>query len=327
VATLLNETFASGIPGGFATIINDTGTLSVAYNAGDNSVTLTKDAFNALWQIDAVSAQSLLRVKLDIEHVMADGPGTVSGFGIGYKFALQAGYRFSMVSAENGTISRGSGVISSSGVGTSESEGTMVAYSGQGARHLYEFFLVKSSGGIAPLYFVRITRDGTQIYEDVTGYPTAQLAIFGIWIRGTTIKLHSIEVYDDAGGYSPAGLLTASATPASRQIQTAPVNAPNWKAAQQVTALRDTYGGGFGRIIGTVKEKGMPSNLPLARRVRLFHELTGRFLRETWSDATTGNYAFVGIDPTQRYTVVSYDYTGSYRAVIADNLIPETYTP
>jgi hypothetical protein len=106
-----------------------------------------------------------------------------------------------------------------------------------------------------------------------------------------------------------------------------PTPAPNWRVARTATLLRDTYDGGFGRIIGTVKEKGMPSNLPLARRVRLFHELTGRFLRETWSDATTGNYAFVGIDPTQRYTVVSYDYTGSYRAVIADNLLPETYTP
>ena len=29
------------------------------------------------------------------------------------------------------------------------------------------------------------------------------------------------------------------------------------------------------------------------------------------------------IDPSQRYTVVSYDYKQMYRAVIADNLRPE----
>lgn len=95
-----------------------------------------------------------------------------------------------------------------------------------------------------------------------------------------------------------------------------------WRPAGAAFRLLDLYDGGRGQIVGTVKEKSTPTNVPLRRKVRLFHEFSGRFVRETWSD-DAGNYAFTGIDPTQRYTVVSYDYLQNYRAVIADNILPE----
>lgn len=95
-----------------------------------------------------------------------------------------------------------------------------------------------------------------------------------------------------------------------------------WRPAGATFRLLDLYDGGRGQIVGTVREKSTPTNVPLRRKVRLFHELSGRFIRETWSD-DAGNYAFTGIDPTQRYTVVSYDYLQNYRAVIADNILPE----
>lgn len=86
--------------------------------------------------------------------------------------------------------------------------------------------------------------------------------------------------------------------------------------------LRRHYDGGFGRIRGTVEERASPSDRPLSRRVRLFHERSGRFVAEVWSDAA-GAYEFSGIDPAERYTVAAYDYAENYRAVIADNLLPE----
>lgn len=102
----------------------------------------------------------------------------------------------------------------------------------------------------------------------------------------------------------------------------APV-ALNWKSGPSATLfLLDRIDGGRGRIVGTVKEKADPINLPLSRKVRLFREFDGRFIRETFSDAA-GNYSFIGIDPTIRYTVIAYDYAQNYRAVIADNLLPE----
>lgn len=77
---------------------------------------------------------------------------------------------------------------------------------------------------------------------------------------------------------------------------------------------------GSGQISGTVKKKSSPSNTPLARKVRLFHERTGQLVAETWSDPTTGVYVFSGLDTEQIYTAIAYDHTHEYRAVAADNL-------
>lgn len=84
---------------------------------------------------------------------------------------------------------------------------------------------------------------------------------------------------------------------------------------------RNIHFGGNGQFTGTVKEKGQPDQ-PLVRQVLLYSEKTRLLVGETWSDAD-GAYRFDLIDLSQRYTVVSYDHKQMYRAVIADNLIPE----
>lgn len=89
---------------------------------------------------------------------------------------------------------------------------------------------------------------------------------------------------------------------------------------------KDVYDGGKGRIIGTVKEKGSPSNIPLKRRVVLLSMPGSRAIRETWSDPVGGGYEFSEIAMDRRYTVISYDHTGTYRGVVADNLQPELMT-
>lgn len=86
---------------------------------------------------------------------------------------------------------------------------------------------------------------------------------------------------------------------------------------------RDMEDFGLYRITGSVKEKALPSNTPLRRRVQLFNERSGRMIREAWSDAATGNYTFDYIRGDATYFVVSFDYLQNYRAVVADNLTPE----
>lgn len=81
----------------------------------------------------------------------------------------------------------------------------------------------------------------------------------------------------------------------------------------------DAYNGGVGMIYGTTKEKNMPANTPLRRRVLLIDEASRMTIRETWSDAATGNYEFRGVKQGVKYTVISYDHLHNYRAVIADN--------
>lgn len=74
-----------------------------------------------------------------------------------------------------------------------------------------------------------------------------------------------------------------------------------------------------GRIVGTVKRKDTPSNIPLARRVRLYRDVDGMFIAETWSN-DNGDYVFEYIEEGMAYTAIAYDHTHFYRAVAADNL-------
>ena len=79
---------------------------------------------------------------------------------------------------------------------------------------------------------------------------------------------------------------------------------------------------GQGVITGTVKKIGTPSDTPVYRRVRLHEQISGRIVRETWSDATTGAFSFTGLRLTAYY-VVGFDHTGEFGGVLADNLTPE----
>jgi hypothetical protein len=85
--------------------------------------------------------------------------------------------------------------------------------------------------------------------------------------------------------------------------------------------VRDMEHGGDGTITGTVKVKGTPNNLPVSRKVRLNRDVDALCIRETWSDPITGAYTFAEIDRTVSYTVLSYDYTESFRAVVADRVL------
>ena len=80
--------------------------------------------------------------------------------------------------------------------------------------------------------------------------------------------------------------------------------------------------GGKGRVSGTVKVKGSPS-YAVRREVRLIRDRDGACIRATWSDPATGAYEFRYVDETQRYTILTYDYTHDKRAVVADNIQPE----
>ena len=74
------------------------------------------------------------------------------------------------------------------------------------------------------------------------------------------------------------------------------------------------------RIAGVVDAEGTPP-APLRRRVRLYSRATGALVRETWSDAATGAFAFEGL-ALQQYLVVAHDHTAYFNAVAADLVTP-----
>ena len=111
-------------------------------------------------------------------------------------------------------------------------------------------------------------------------------------------------------------------TPASSPLFTPPWPTPYVMLRR--TKLRATAYDGFGQVVGTVHVKGVP-NFPVRRRVRLFRDRDAICVGETWSDPDTGAYLFVGVDPTEKYTALAYDYERNYRGVVADNLTPDPY--
>ncbi len=101
---------------------------------------------------------------------------------------------------------------------------------------------------------------------------------------------------------------------------TASVKAPHLTTASRKEA--DLFYGGNGRVSGSVKKKGAPDT-PVSTRVRLYTDRDGVMIRETWSDPVTGAYSFGHIAMNVKYTVITYDHTHNFRAVVADNLTPE----
>ncbi|MDO9148323.1 MAG: hypothetical protein Q7U52_11795 [Hydrogenophaga sp.] len=85
--------------------------------------------------------------------------------------------------------------------------------------------------------------------------------------------------------------------------------------------LNITDGGQFS-IIGTVKVEAGAVDTPVRRRVRLHDQPTGRALREVWSDATTGAYAFENIRSGKFY-VTAFDHTGQFSGVIETDVQSE----
>jgi len=72
-------------------------------------------------------------------------------------------------------------------------------------------------------------------------------------------------------------------------------------------------------VIGsTVK---VPSDIPVARKVRLFEEKSGLLIQEVWSDAA-GNYSFVGLSDNY-YFITAHDHTLEFNGVIQSHVRPE----
>lgn len=109
---------------------------------------------------------------------------------------------------------------------------------------------------------------------------------------------------------SPFPVTATGVSPFSVQVALAPMQ------------VCDIEFGGGGRIFGTTETKGPPDR-PTKARVRLYRQRDGLLARETWSDPATGAFAFDGLSTTQKFTTIAEDAEGNFRAVAANQLVPE----
>jgi hypothetical protein len=91
--------------------------------------------------------------------------------------------------------------------------------------------------------------------------------------------------------------------------------------SETIRAKQGEFSGTYS-ISGTVMNDGSP-DAPVMRRVRLYDRYTGDLIQETWSDQTTGAYTFTKLPNDKQFTVISYDHTNYYNAVVSDNITPE----
>lgn len=135
------------------------------------------------------------------------------------------------------------------------------------------------------------------------------------------------RIPQDAADVLPAGELpTALGVPSMRahgnRIAAVSHVPAGLRLRLQPDVRLDTEHGGRHQITGTVHVDGTPPT-PVRRRVRLYRDVDGLLVRETWSDASTGAYAFRDLSARWTYSVVSTDHTLDKRAVIADRVTPE----
>lgn len=97
-----------------------------------------------------------------------------------------------------------------------------------------------------------------------------------------------------------------------------PPSGPSGARVVGAAARHDVADGGPYRVAGTVKIDGSPPT-PVRRRVRLHDVVTGRLVRQAWSDAD-GAFSFERIRAGE-YLVVSDDHTRLYNAVVADRVL------
>lgn len=89
------------------------------------------------------------------------------------------------------------------------------------------------------------------------------------------------------------------------------------------TSMRvDLVDGGFNHIAGTTKNEAGAVDTPVRRRVRMHDQLTGRAVREVWSDATTGAYNFDRIR-SGRFYVIGFDHTDQYNGEVQTDVVSE----
>lgn len=213
-------------------------------------------------------------------------------------------------------------------------------------------------GSIGNMYFVAMVTRGSDsiLYVDgnLVGVPVSssftmsQIGQLGHGANGSEYNLDADEYFHALGVWTGAAtqgdlqaleaavrleLVGGSATyrgfqPPEGRLSSSPVEALDAIGVRridraQVQGNRSIYFAGNGRITGTVKEKGAASNTPVHRRVVLMDERTSLMVQEQWSDAATGVYSFINVDSTRTFTVLSYDHTGAFRAVVADRIVPE----
>ena len=357
MALVLDETFATGLPASFATLRQQSGTLTATYNSTLQAVDLSNStAAQSIWDITSLQLSVAGEMEIDLELV-ADLSGAnnyrhAGAWAVAGQASVSNGFRFSHLRTD-WQLNLWAGATSWSGevAGTSSPQYSSDPFTTVGDRRILNLRWDMGSTANVTKVAIEARIDGVLRLVSVSTFPSLRP---GIFIYQSTARLHSLKVWD-APQVPLADLSSRAFEPTQgRRVLTPPeaavaggpssrlLNADSGRLDATVPqarasggpvahnlelplARRNQYQGGDGRVVGTVKIKGSPDS-PAQRRVCLIDETTRLPVCEVFSDPITGAYAFMGVSRDHKYTVLSYDYANNYRAVLADNITPEVVT-
>ena len=312
----LDESFVTGVPAGFASA-GGAGGVTPTWNEAAQAVDLVFTQAQNFWRIDTAQFAEDFWFEIDVEVRVVTYSSTCFGFWLWTGSGAYEGHRT--------IVWQQSWHHSFWDAGGNQYE--LIAHAAApwavtGARRTMRIDVKRGGDGI---WQYRITDGGAVVWEGYKRhYASFRPSIYGL---GLTLRVHRVS------GGAPSALPDAP----SAQYRALPMRlgrthpVPDLAALQRfshrafhrLAGTRNHYYAGDHQITGTVTEKGVPDDRPVARRVLLFDERTYAVVRETWSDPVTGTYSFEKISPVPRYVVIAYDYKHNFRAVIADNLRAE----
>jgi len=320
------EDFASGIPPGFASK-GGSGGITATWEAAQQAARLVFDKNQSFWVLTDAPLSSDFWFEMDVELVAAAAPPQF-GFWLRTDAATFEGQRLCVYN-NHWTHSR----WTRDGSERERRDCAEAGWAALGARRTLRLQAKRQAhlGTNLDVWLLQLSVDGQVLWRDYKrGYSSLRPCIYGY---GATLRLHR------ASGGAPSALGQASAS-AHRLLPAALVRrvlaadnaarlAPQHRALRPLLGQRNHYYHGDHRIAGTVKRRvlGVVADEPLARRVLLIDHATYAVVRETWSDATSGAYAFEHLSAAPHYLVIAFDHAHQHRAVIADNLRAQPMSP
>jgi len=319
VAYPLDQSFDAGIPAAFASN-GGAGGITAAWNESAQAVDLVFTHAQNFWRIDAAEVAGDFWFEIDAEVMAVTYSSTCFGFWLWTGAGTYEGHRLT-VWAQQWHHS----FWDAHGNQFELTAHAPASWAGTGARRTLRIDVKRGVDGV---WQYRISENGDVLWEGYKRhYANFRPSIYGY---GLTLRVHRV-----AGGV-PSALPDVPpahyrALPANvGRTQPVPELAAllrfSHRSFHRLTGTRSHYYAGDHQITGTVKEKGVPDDRPVSRRVLLFDERTYAVVRETWSDAVTGVYRFDRISEVPRYVVIACDHKHNFRAVIADNLRAEPMT-
>lgn len=157
---------------------------------------------------------------------------------------------------------------------------------------------------------------GTALYTSNFTPPSTVLTQLG------AVTTYSISYADDSFGEAGANPAIPICAPKFINENFVPNALPYARSAAPTEDLVWYQNKGPGRVYGTLKIAGTP-NTPVARLLKIHRDSDGAAVGTTVSEPALGTYEFAGLWMDETYTVVAFDHTRTYRAVVADKLVPE----